>query len=246
MKVTENSANNVIRIYYVIDENQTKDLSYIVEYYKDGVLVSDDTQIESETVQILDDDILNVDKSKINLVDKYYGYKLDAENTVVPDEVTTGSVIKVYYVTDDGNTKNLSYTVEYYKDNVLIQTDTDIVTTTVQVLKPDTLNVDKAAINMVDKYVGYKFEKVEPTNIPDTVTDGTVIKVYYVRDTFEYSMEYYFDGVKDDSLTDTYTALYNEKINNHVDKVKVGYTLERVDPLPLTVTENAANNVMRI
>ena len=137
----------------------------------------------------------------------------------MPDEVTTGSVIKVYYVTDDGNTKNLSYTVEYYKDNVLVQTDTDVVTTTVQVLQPDTLNVDKAAINMVDKYVGYKFEKVEPTNIPDTVTDGTVIKVYYVRDTFEYSMEYYFNGVIDDTLTDTYTALYNEKINNHVDKV---------------------------
>ena len=47
----------------------------------------------------------------INKVEaKYYGYKLDAENTIVADSVTTGAVIRVYYVTDDGNTKNLSYT----------------------------------------------------------------------------------------------------------------------------------------
>ena len=246
MAVTENAANNVIRVYYVIDETQTKALSYTVEYYKNGVKVDSDTQTESKTVQILDNNILNVDKSKINLVDKYYGYKLDAENTVIPDDVTTGSVINVYYVVDDGNTKNLSYTVEYYKDNVLVQTDTDIVTETVQVLEPNTLNVDKTTINITDKYVGYKFDKVDPEVIPDTVFDGSVIKVYYVRDTFSYSMEYYFDGVKDDALTQSYIALYNEKINNHIDKVKVGYTLERVDPLPLTVTEDTANNVMRI
>ena len=129
------------------------------------------------------------------------GYKLESEDKLpfIITENVANNVIKIYYVIDESQTKELSYTVEYYKDGVLA--DTEVEKETVQLLEEDKLSVRKDNINMTNKYVGYKFEKVEPENIPDEVTTGEVIKVYYVRDTFEYIVEYYFNNVKDDSLT---------------------------------------------
>ena len=38
----------------------------------------------------------------------------------------------------------------YYKEGTVVEEDTQIVSTTVQVLQPDILTVDKASINTVD------------------------------------------------------------------------------------------------
>lgn len=46
---------------------------------------------------------------------------------------------------------------------------------------PNTLTVDKANINITDKYTGYMFDHSDPTPIPGTIKDGGVIKVYYVK-----------------------------------------------------------------
>ena len=67
--------------------------------------------------------------------------------------------MKVYYIIDDENTKTLSYTVEYYKDGVIVPGDTQTETLTVQILEPDTIDVRKANINLVDKYVGYRLDE---------------------------------------------------------------------------------------
>ena len=244
LTITELEENNVIKIYYVIDESQTKTLNYTVEYYKNNVLVSTDTQVESETVQILEPDTLEVNKSKINLTDKYYGYKLDADNTNVPDEVNNGETVKIYYITDESVTKKLFYTVEYYKDNEL--DETKVFTETVQVLEDDNLDVDISSINVTDKYVGYKFVKTEPSTIPNIINSGEVIKVYYEKDNFEYSIEYYYDGIIDDSKTETGTAIFESTINTYTDKVIDGYKLDKVDKIPLTITENESENIIRI
>ena len=82
---------------------------------------------------------------------------------------------------DGSQTKKLSYTVEYYKDNEKVVGDTQTVTKDVWV-NATTLTVDKGAINTTDKYAGYKFDKTEPGTIPGEVTGGTAIKVYYVKD----------------------------------------------------------------
>ena len=66
LTITEVEENNVIKVYYVIDEENTKELSYIVEYYKDGNKVEEDTETERSTVQILQPDTLEVNKEKIN------------------------------------------------------------------------------------------------------------------------------------------------------------------------------------
>ena len=316
LTITEVAENNVIKVYYVTDETQTKVLSYTVEYYKDGEKQDADTQTVSKTVQVLESDELTVNKEEINTVDKYTGYRFDkTEPSEIPNtvnngdvikvyyvkdnfgyrveyyydgvideektenktatyeeviteytdkniegyrfektegmpltisEVTENNVIKVYYIIDDGNTKTISYTVEYYKDGEKQEADTQTVSKTVQILESDELTVNKEEINTVDKYIGYRFEKIEPSEIPETVTNGSVIKVYYVKDTFEYTVEYFYDAVRDNSKTENKTATYEEVITEYTDKNKTGYRFEKVEGTPLTITEVPENNIIKV
>ena len=185
-------------VVYTIDEDAKKELSYTVEYYKDGQIVSGDTQTVKTEVQVLQPDTLTVKKEDINTVNKYYGYKFEkTDPTTIPETVSNGDVIKVYYVLDEDAKKELSYTVEYYKDGEIVSGDTQTVKTEVQVLQPDTLTVNKDTINTVNKYYGYKFEKTDPTTIPETVSNGDVIKVYYVKRTdLTYTVHYYYNGIE--------------------------------------------------
>ena len=196
------SNGDVIKVYYVLDEDAKKELSYTVEYYKDGEIVSGDTQTVKTEVQVLQPDTLTVKKEDINTVNKYYGYKFEkTDPTTIPETVSNGNVIKVYYVLDEEAKKELSYTVEYYKDGEIVSGDTQTVRTEVQVLQPDTLTVNKDTINTVNKYEGYRFEKTDPTTIPETVSNGDVIKVYYVKRTdLTYTVNYYYNGIKEISV----------------------------------------------
>ena len=64
------SAFGILNIYSSIDEEQTKNLSYTVEYYKDNEKVEADTQNRTETVQILQPDTITVNKEEIDLINK--------------------------------------------------------------------------------------------------------------------------------------------------------------------------------
>ena len=217
------NSGDTIRVDYVIDETQTKELNYTVEYYKDNVLA--DSEIKTVNVQILEPDVIEVDKESINIVDKYFGYKYErTEPETIPNSVESGSTIKVYYVIDETQTKELNYTVEYYKDNVLA--DSEIKTVNVQILEPDVIEVDKESINIVDKYFGYKYERTEPETIPNSVESGSTIKVYYVIDVAQtkevsYTVEYYKDGVLDTVETETRIVHVLDSDEIEVDKTKI-------------------------
>ena len=101
IKITE--IGNVLNIYYIKDSTKTKTISYTVEYYKDGVLQENDTQVESIEVHILDGDTLEVDQTKINVTDKYAGYEFKESNPErIPNIAVNGEVIKIYYVAKIG------------------------------------------------------------------------------------------------------------------------------------------------
>ena len=75
------------------------------------------------------------------------------------------------------------------------------------------MDVEKANINLVDKYVGYRLDETDPAEIPNTVTDGDTIKVYYEKDNFNYTVEYYYDGVINSEKTDEINATYLDEIS---------------------------------
>ena len=238
---------DVIKIYYVIDEANTKTLNYTVEYYKEGVLVEDDTQTVSETVQILQSDTLDVRKGEINTVNKYVGYKLqETTPNEIPDKIATGETIKVFYVIDENQRKDLSYTIEYYKDGELQKDETKEVSINVQLLQPDTIPIDKAEMVLSGKYVGYKLEKTSPAEIPTIANNGDVIRIYYIKDQFNYTVEYYYDGNIDNTKTDTFTATYKDVIKEYTDKNIFGYRLEKTEGLPLEISEKPEENVIKV
>ena len=252
LTISATEEDNVIKVYYVTDDGQTKDLSYTVEYYLDNTIVTADTHGKQITVQYLEDDTITVDKDTININDKYYGYKLDRidVNTTtvdsIPDTVNNNDVIRVYYTVDDSQVMTLSYTVEYYKDGEKVDADTETVTEVVQVLEEKYLTVKVDEINTVSKYTGYKLDTLDPETIPTRIATDSVIKVYYVRDTFGYTVEYYYDGLINADETEQYTATYNDEITTYEDKNITGYKLEKEVNLPLTISHLEQDNVIKI
>ncbi|RPF41938.1 hypothetical protein EDD70_2899, partial [Hydrogenoanaerobacterium saccharovorans] len=179
------------------------------------------------------------------------GYKLDEEkSTELPFTVTSSNnVIKVYYAGDYTQTKELSYTVEYYKDDAKVDTLTE--TQTVWINAGNTIDV-KPVDTSNDKYTGYKFEKTNPETLPETIANGSVIQVYYVKDdaqTLPYTVEYYKDEEtapfeSNDKLT---VPMHTPTVNSVVYANKpAGYKLdeEKSTKLPFTVT--SANKVIKV
>ena len=315
LTIATDESKNVIRVYYVKDESQKKNVTYTVKYFKDGTEVTEDQQTKTDTVWVNASSNMTVDKTAINTTDKYVGYKLDTSATgTIPDTVTDGDVINVYYVKDTSQTRGVSYTVEYYKDGVKDDSKTDVIPNDIWV-NDDVQPVDATKINVTDKFgAGYKFEKTDPATIPSTIADKGVIKVYYVAkefkytvkyvlegtdteltagytksatfgtevgadkkniegytvvdadkkltigsdesqnvlvieyraNTYGYSVEYYYDGVKDESATLNKSAQFNTKVNSYDPGEKPGYKYEKTENLPLTITTDASKNVIKV
>ena len=90
-----------------------------------------------------------------------------------------------------------------------------------------------------DQIVAYSYRPwVMIDKLPLEVYDETHLAIFYEsRNDLSYSVEYYFDGVKDDSLTDVFeNKTFETEITTYTDKVKPGYKLDRVETLPLTIT----------
>ena len=118
------------------------------------------------------------------------GYCFDKWTPELPSsesKVTDNAVYTANFVKDASQTKEISYTVEYYKDGIHVTADDVVVSKDVWV-NDTTLEVDEVNTSN-DKYTGYKFEKTEPTEIPTTIADGGVIKVYYVTKTYKVSYD---------------------------------------------------------
>lgn len=232
---------STIRVNYVADESQTKELVYSVEYFRDGTLIPADTQTVVGNVQVLQPNMLPVDATNINTTDKYLGYKLDyiavdgKRVDALPTEVEGSSTIRVYYTLDEAQTKELSYTVEYYRQNQLVAEDTQHTTAAVHVLQSDVLSVDAASINTTDKYLGYALESIrvngQPVDaLPATVPDGSTITVNYIVDPTQtkqltYKVEFTRDGefVTEDTFNFSTTVHVTESDMLNVDLSQVDF-----------------------
>ena len=92
---------------------------------------------------------------------------------------------------------------------------------------------------------GYTGGKWNPEPV---VTDGGeyTFTYSYVKDAFGYTVEYYYNGVKDDSKTESKTAKFETVVSTYADKNLEGYILYNTENLPLTVSEVAGNNVIKV
>ena len=233
----------IINLYAVweVDESQTKELSYQVNYYLDGVF----EEAVTETVTVW----INATVMAVQPVDtsdtRYIGYKFDSTDPdPIPATIADGGEIDVYYIKDDSQTKDLSYTVNYYLDGVFEEAITETVTVWI--------NATEMAVQPVDtadtRYIGYQFDSTDPDPIPATIADGGEIKVYYIPDyddtnELSYTIEYYKD-ITEMIATDTTTgnvwvAAPQVLTVQTVDTGKyrpLGYKFDSTDPDPIPAT----------
>ncbi|HIW18808.1 MAG TPA: InlB B-repeat-containing protein, partial [Candidatus Faecalicoccus intestinipullorum] len=82
--------------------------------------------------------------------------------------------------------------------------------------------------------------------------DKNVIKVYYAPKKYDYTVKYYYEtevggGYEEDTdAAETVSVEYNTVIDEYTDKVKDGYVFEKVENLPLTVTDDADQNIIKV
>ena len=208
--------------------------SYTVEYYYDGI---------KDTTKTVRDEALYGERIRDYANKVISGYKLEKISNLplTITEDTSRNVIKIYYIKNDGTTKTLSYTVEYYKDEELQEEDTYTEIQTVNIDANDMLTVNKSNINKNDMYPGYEFIKTNPRTIPTQIENGGVIKVYYGKvDSSIPKNEVTKTGTEqiikaNDKVS--YKITYEAKIDNY--KGKVGVHI--VDTLPYQIdTSNSS------
>ena len=200
-----------------------------VEYYYDGV--KDDEATETLTDLHTGDTVTAYpDKSKDGM---YEVDKTDGLPMIVDDDYTK-NVIKVYY-----KKKKTAVTVQYFYDGI---------------------EDKEAAYTINDLAVGshydtYKDKKKEhyslaTVTIPEKLVENAeenVIKVYYTRNKTIAKIQYYYDEKLDDSQTEILAdQKAGDTITTYPDKIKENYKLDKVEGLPLTLKENAEENVIKV
>ena len=99
--------------------------------------------------------------------------------------------------------------------------------------------------------VYFEVIKNDDGNLVVTNEEGEVItdkKVTFYNEQikYKYSVEYYYENIKDDLETETNESLLGSIINDYTEKEKEGYIFDKTENLPLTVTEDESNNVVKV
>ena len=221
LTITTDKTKNIIRVYYV--KNTYK---YSVHYYYDGTEDTTKTITNSATFEY---------EIKTYIDKIITGYKLE-KTTGLPLKISadeTKNRINVYYVKDD-----YAYLVKYYYDNI---EDTSK-------REPGTAKFESVISKYEDKVIdGYKLQKTE--NLPLTIgtnVDNNIIKIYYIKDSYNYTVHYFYNGVENADKKETKKAEFGTIISTYTDKNIDGYKLERKENIPLTITSDVSKNNINI
>ena len=188
-----------------------KTYQYKVNYYKDSFenkpFKTDTREAVNETVI----DIDNVEKDKyLNMAGVGYEF-----NSIYPASIT---------ITNDGSVKEInvlytlkkfSYMVNYYKDGIALFTiDEDNISYGTKV-NPVDYYLDLTDTSILNRYMleGYRLDSVNTDkNIITIDSNDKAINIYYVKDNFNFTVDYWFDGIKNNNLSKNGNAEYGTNI----------------------------------
>lgn len=230
--------------------------NYVVNYYKDEITdKSDSNYLGSATYKAVKGTEItenNVDKS-LYMPTGYEYNKIEfgnnGETSIIITNDGTHNEINVLYTI-----KKFSYRVEYYKDNTLFDSklESNI---------PYNTNVDSTKYYLSEENIptGYILDTDKSDNTTYTITDNNiVIKIYYKKNIYAYTVNYYFNDVYDNIFTKNNEALYGEKLyaNNYklsseelINNGKGDYFLNPnrpYNPEEITIDVDKNNNVINI
>lgn len=154
------------------------------------------------------------------------------------------------WVKDDNQTQDTKYTVKYTIEGVEQTADKLEVTGTAWINdNPAKIAIAEGGIPApANKYAGYKLDSSNPTYpaAGTEVNSGSVYTVNYVKDSFEYKVEYYYNGKIDNSKTETKSAEFGSEIKTYTGKAITGYKLDKTENLPLTVSADSSKNIIKV
>lgn len=171
---TDNSSSNIITLYYVKDETQTKTLSYTVEHYLDNALQTADTMTVEEKVWVLDPaTTLTVTQESVAHKNYTNAVFTHSDPATIPGAIQNGGVIKLYYVTKTAITITAKSDSKTYDGTALVNGGYDLTGT----LKAgDTLDVTVSG---------------SVTNVADNKADNNVItSVKVLRNGIDVTAQY--------------------------------------------------------
>ncbi len=252
-------ANETEIIYeYVKDESQTKTLKATVDYQVNGIVQILDQVNLARDIWINDTDN-TLSTSKV-IENHYEGYELEKitvngeEVEVLPATVNHGD--KVLYIYTEKAPITISYIVADGQNSM------GSVTRAEESVKPVSGEAkgSEAVPNEGYKFVGWTkaaSEDIVSTDelyTPSRNTNGiyestTYIAHFAIRGDLSYEVNYYYDGLKDNSVQKQ-DAVFDEKIpyvseSPHIHKGK-NYVLEYVDGSGKKVTMNADQNIVNV
>ena len=76
--------------------------------------------------------------------------------------------------------------------------------------------------------------------------DENIIRVYYVKNQYQYKIKYFYNGVLYNANTETHTATYMDLIEKYPEKPRDGFEFDRVEYCPLRITEREDLNVINV
>ena len=209
--VDDGNGDYIITAKWIPNNDAKHAVSYRVDYYKDGVLAESDTVVSAEG-WIGEETTVTVDKSAINVTDKYVGYTgtttLDSiqDSFSVAAEAATGeaNVIRVDYVIG-----SFPYTVNYVDEdgNTLLDPKTGA---------PQEFESVISSFDEVVSIPGYVFESAdkEQLNIGAVEADNVITLTYAVDVITDPNNDDNGDENPGDGIPDKYQAVVNYESAN--------------------------------
>lgn len=230
--------------------------NYVVNYYKDEITnKSDSNYLGSKTYNAVKNTKItenNINKS-LYMPTGYEYNKIEfgnnGETNIIITNDGTHNEINVLYTI-----KKFSYKVEYYKDNDLFDSKTES-----NISYNTTVDSTKYYLSDENIPTGYILDTNKSDNTTYTIKDNNiVIKIYYKKNIYAYTVKYHFNGVFDNTFTKNNEALYGNKLyaNNYnlsseelINNGKGDYFLNPnspYNPEEITIDVDKNNNIINI
>ena len=204
----------------------TKEGTDFAGYVRNGRLL--ETQIEGyygETYTIY------TDLRSISSL-KEYALNYEYLSAEVSDNKT---VLKLYY-----RSISHEYTVNYYKDSTSANNFLGKVEGTGAVGDAIPADLGKFAP------AGYVVPGTRSGATNISADGGDVVNVVYSKDTFSYSVHYFYDGIEDVQALESGIGEFESQVTTYKEKLRTKYALDYVENLPLTIGTDISKNVINV
>ena len=163
---------------------------------------------------------------------KEYALNYEYSSAAVSDNNT---VLKLYY-----RSVSHEYTVNYYKDSISDRNFLGEVEGTGSV--GDTIPADLTLFAPE----GYAVPGTRSGAEKISADGGDVVNVVYSKDTFKYSVHYFYDEVEDEQALEQGIGEFESQVTTYKVKPRTKYALDYVENLPLTIGTDVSKNVINV